>query len=112
MELMIEGLVGNPTAEKVLLYLHNYGEGYGTQIAKTFDISLNQVQKQLDRLENGGIFVSRLVGRTRVYSWNPRYPFVKPIRSLLEEVISSLPKAEVKKYYRQRMRPRKKGKPL
>lgn len=109
---MIESLVGNPTTEKVLLFLHNYDEGYGAQIAKNFEISLSQVQKQLEKLELGGFFVSRVIGRTRVYSWNPRNPLNKKVRELLDEVLKTLPEKEIKKYYRLRTRPRRKGKPL
>lgn len=109
---MIEALVGNSTVEKVLLYLHNYSEGYGSQIAKTFKISLNQVQKQLDRLENGGILVSRVLGRTRLYTWNPRNPLIKPIRVLMAEVLKVTGEKETKAFYRQRTRPRRRGKVL
>lgn len=109
---MIEALVGNPTAEKVLLFLHNYEEGYGNKIAKTFNVPVNQVQKQLERFEIGGLLVSRMIGRTRVYTWNPRNPLIKSIRALLSDVFTYLPETEIKKYYRQRTRPRRKGKPL
>ena len=34
---MLEGILGNATAEKVLLYLEQYGEGYARAIAVTFD---------------------------------------------------------------------------
>ena len=44
---MLESIFGNPTVEKVLLYLQNYNEGYASEIATTFSISLSVVQKQL-----------------------------------------------------------------
>ena len=109
---MLEALLGNATIEKVLLFIENYEEGYGTEIAETFGLPLSQVQKQLEKLEQGTVVVSRLQGRTRVFSWNPRYPFLKALRALLQEVMRYLPEEEIKKYYRQRRRPRRSGKPL
>jgi len=34
---MLEGIFGNASAEKVLLYIEQYGEGYATAIARNFD---------------------------------------------------------------------------
>ena len=73
-------------------------------------MSLNRVQQQLQRLENGGIIVSQKKGKTRIYYFNPRYPFIKEIKALLEKAFQYLPEEIVEKYYRQRTRPRKKGK--
>ena len=109
---MLEALFGNRTVERVLLYLQNYDQGYAREIAKTFGVPLNAVQKQLRRLEDGGVLVSRTVGRTRVFAWNPRYPFQVPLRQLLEKAMEYLPEAEVQAYYRQRKRPRRAGKPI
>jgi DNA-binding transcriptional ArsR family regulator len=109
---MLESLFGNRTAEKVLLYLQNYEEGYGKAIADANSIPLNAVQNQLRKLEEGGVIVSQLKGRTRVYSWNPRYPFLKNLRTLLEQAFEYLPEREIKTVYRKRIRPRRTGKPL
>jgi hypothetical protein len=103
---MLEALFGNRTAERVLLYLENYEEGYAREMATTFGASLNAVQKQLRRFEDGGVLVSRTVGRTRLFTWNPRYPFNKPLRALLGKALESLPESEIRAYYRQRKRPR------
>jgi hypothetical protein len=76
---MLEPLFGNKTAERVLLYLANYGQGYARDIALTFETTLSMVQKQLQKGEMAGILVSRLVGKTRVYELNPRYYFQKEL---------------------------------
>jgi len=107
---MLEGLFGNITVEKILLYILIYNEGYAKKIADTFNMSLNRVQQQLQRLENGGIIVSQKKGKTRIYYFNPRYPFIKEIKALLEKAFQYLPEEIVEKYYRQKTRPRKKGK--
>jgi len=58
---MLEALLGNATAEKVVLYLEKYEEGYATAIADTFEnVSLNMVQRQLARFERAGLLVSVL----------------------------------------------------
>lgn len=55
-------IFGNSTVEKVLLYLERYEEGYALSIAKTFQLSVSQVQKQLLRLEISGVLVSQKIG--------------------------------------------------
>lgn len=109
---MLESLFGNATVEKVLLYMQNYNEGYASEIGATYSISLSVIQKQLKRLEDGGVLVSQPKGRTRLYLWNPRYPFSKELHSLLEKALNFTPESEIKKYYRKRRRPRRAGKPL
>jgi len=109
---MLEGVFGNASAEKVLLYLEQYGEGYATAIAKNFDgLTLHMAQRQLERFEAAGALVSTLKGRTRLYTWNPRYPFSKELRALLARALEALPDAERKRYFSERKRPRRAGKP-
>ncbi|MFH1715540.1 MAG: winged helix-turn-helix domain-containing protein [Elusimicrobiota bacterium] len=107
---MIEALLGNKTAEKVLLFITVYGEGYAKKMATVFNLSVNGIQQQLQRLEAGGILVSQLKGRTRVYYFNPRCVFIDNIKALMEKVLSYMPNEEIQKYYRERTRPRRKGK--
>lgn len=110
---MLEGIFGNASAEKVLLYLEQYEEGYATAIARTFDgLSLNMAQRQLERLERAGALVSSLKGKTRLYTWNPRYPFRRELRALLRKALEALPPGERNRYLAERRRPRRTGKPL
>jgi hypothetical protein len=109
---MLEAILGNRTAEKVLLYIESYGEGYGQAIANTFDdVTLRMAQVQLARFERGGVLISELKGRTRLYSWNPRYPFQQELRAILRKALDSLPEEERKRFFAQRRRPRRAGKP-
>jgi DNA-binding transcriptional ArsR family regulator len=110
--MILEGLFGNATASKVLLYLESYGSGYPRAISETFEVSISQVQRQLERLESEGILSSRLVGRTRQYEWNPRCFYLSDLREILVKSINRMPLSLQEKYFRHRMRPRKKGKPL
>jgi hypothetical protein len=110
---MLEGIFGNATAEKVLLYLEQFEEGYALGIAKAFDdLPVSMVQRQLQRLEAAGVLVSRLQGRTRVFTWNPRFAFETELRALLRKAIGRLPAAERERYFTARRRPRRSGKPL
>jgi hypothetical protein len=109
---MIESLLGNQTAEKVLLYIVNYGEGHTSGIAQTFELPKSQVRKQLIRLEAGGVLVGRSVGNIRMFQFNPRCPYKKELEIFLEKILSLVSKVEQEKYYRQRRRPRRTGKSL
>ena len=109
---MIESLVGNQTAEKVLLYIINYGEGHTSGIAQTFDLPKTQVRNQLVKLEAGGVLVGRNVGNIRMFQVNPRCPYKKELETLLEKVLSLVSDKDQEKYYRQRRRPRRTGKEL
>ena len=105
-------LFGSNAGEKTLLYLEAYGTGYAKKIAETFGIALSEVQKQLQKFERGGILVSRLSGKTRVFEWNPRFMFLKELRALLRKAIEYLPNDYQEKYFVSRQRPRRTGKPL
>jgi len=87
-------------------------EGYAREIARYFDTDLDPIQKQLEKLEVGGVLGSRTAGRTRLYSFNPRYPFLKELRSLLEKALSFYSKEEREELVMSRRRPRRRGKPL
>lgn len=109
---MYQTLFGNAVAEKVLLYITNYGEGYINKIAKVYGISPSQVQKQLVKLESGGILVSRMTGNLRVFTFNPRLAIKKELLALMEKELSLFSEEITKKFYRERTRPRRTGKEL
>lgn len=109
---MYSALFGNPTAEKILLYIANYGEGHTRAIATAYSLSTAQVYQQLIRLEKNGILVAKQSGRTKVFTFNPRLAIKKTLLNLLENILLLVPEDDQKKYYRERMRPRKTGKSL
>lgn len=109
----IETLLGGKAASRALLFIENYEEGYASEIAKTFDMPLSEVQKQLTKFEEAYILVSRKVGTSRMYTWNPRDLALKGLRILLRETLDKgIPDATLEKFYRQRKRPRRKGKEI
>lgn len=109
---MIEVLLGSKNAERVLIYIFSREEGYPREIARFFNADLKSIQKQMDKLEAGGVLVSREVGRTRPYMFNPRYPFLNELKTLLEKALSFYPQNEQDELLMNRRRPRAKGKAL
>jgi hypothetical protein len=109
---MLEPVVGSLSCERVLIFLAARGEGYPRGIAAFYETALGPVQKQLEKLEAGGIIVSRDAGRTRLYTFNPRYPFLAELRGLLDKAISFYPDEFRQELQMNRRRPRRKGKPL
>lgn len=109
---MLEGLFGNITIEKILFFLYVYGEGYPMGMARIFGVPVNRIQQQLKRLENGGIVASRLVGKVRLYTYNPRFPMLKELKELASKAYEFVPENEKDRYFKMRTRPRRPGKPL
>lgn len=109
---MLEGVFGNITIEKIFFTLYVYGDGYPLGMAKTFGEPVNRFQQQLRRLENAGIVASRLIGRVRIYTFNPRYPFLYELKALVAKAYEFLPEKDKASYYMKRTRPRRTGKPL
>ena len=107
---VLEAIFGNRSAVQVLLFLEAYGSGHASRIASTYEVPLMAVQRQLRRLEADGVLLSRLVGKTRVFEFNMRNPTVRNLREFLSAELELIPDADVKRYYRQRQRPRRTGK--
>ena len=109
---MLEAIFGNQTAAKIMLYLFHYGEIYANGIANDMGITLSQVQKQLDRFEVAGLLVSKRMGTTRIYQFNPKLGVVKKVKDLIEAFYEAIPFQEREKLFSERRRPRRKGKPV
>ena len=109
---MFEGLFSSQDTERVLLFLAARGEGYGKEIADFWQTHVSGIQRQLDRLEVAGVLVQKLVGRTRLYSWNPRWPLRGELKGLLEKAIEFLPEKDRNALVLNRRRPRRRKKPI
>ncbi len=110
--MMIEAIVGSQGAERVLLFLAARDSGYPREIASYWSMDVSTVQNQLLRMERDGLLVSRKVGRTRVFEFNPRYVFKDEVRALLNKALTQLPSDVQDQLTLQRSRPRRSGKPL
>lgn len=109
---MIEVLLGSEYAEKVLIYLEVRGKGYASEIAAFYNADLVTIQNQLLKFEGGGVLVSFLSGRTRVFEFNPAYPFLEELKALLGKALHYYRPEDVERLKMIRRRPRRTGKPL
>ena len=109
---MLEKLFGNVVIEKIFFYLLLNEKSYASQLKKVLHIPLYSVQMALSRLEQGGILVRHAVGKTQIYQWNPRYPFLVELKAFLQKAYNSLPENIRMQFYETpiRKRPRRKGK--
>lgn len=80
---MLEGLFGNKSAEKVMLALFAREELHASAIAQMYGTALDPIKKQLERFEEAGFLVSRVVGRSRLYSFNEDHPLMETLKELL-----------------------------
>ena len=109
---MLANLLGSVNKERVLIYLAGRGRGYSREIARFFDAPLSPLQKAIEGLETAGVLVSRSVGNTREYEFNPRYPARDELKALLNRALSLYPLRLRNSLLLARSRPRRKGKPL
>lgn len=106
---MLEKIIGSEVAAKCLLSLYRYEEIYPSAIASDFNLNKSAVQRQLERFEDSGVLVSKLVGKTRVYLWNGKSPVSNAIKNLVKIYFDNLSLDEKEKIFPRRA-PRKKGK--
>ncbi len=111
---MLEKLFGNVVIEKILFYLLVNEKGYATELRKALGTPLYSIQIALARLEKGGIIVRQPHGKTQIYQFNPRYPFLDELKAFLKKAYNSLPEEMRKRLYESsvRKRPRRQGKPI
>lgn len=111
---MLEYLFGTPIIEKILFFLLVNHKCYPSQLREVFQAPLYSFQRALSRLEKGGVIVSYKEGKTLVYQFNPRYPFLQELLAFLQKSYSTFPEGIREKYYEPmiRKRPRRQGKPL
>ena len=106
----LQGLVGTQTGERVLLHLYHYGEIHPAAIARDFGMSVTPVRRQLDKFELAGLIVSREVGRSRVFCFNPKSPVASAVRDVVRVVYEGLPLRDRERIFGERRRPRQTGK--
>ena len=105
----MKGIFGSESAYQVLMFLQNYEKGYASEIAKTYETSLSQIQNQLNKFEDLGILVSRKEANARVFYFK-KSPVTDSLRRFLKDMLEILPKSTLEKFYRERRRPRRYGK--
>jgi hypothetical protein len=109
---VLAGLLGSVNKERVLVYLAARETGHARAIARFFGVPLSPVQKAADALEAAGVLAARVVGTTREYRINPRYPGREELCCLVERALSLYPEKLRDLLLLNRSRPRRRGKPL
>jgi hypothetical protein len=109
---MLASLLGSLSSERILLYLAARQEGYAREMSRFYQTSVTPIQKQLEKLAAAGILCSRVLGRTRLYTFDPRYPFKAELEALLHKALSFYPAPVQEALLLNRRRPRRPGKPL
>ncbi len=111
---MLESLFGTPIVEKILFFLLVNKKCYPSQLKEVFKNPLYSFQRALAKLEKGNVVVSYREGKTLVYQFNPRYPFLTELEAFLRKAYSFFPEDIRETYYEPivRKRPRRQGKPL
>ncbi|OUR95694.1 hypothetical protein A9Q84_14430 [Halobacteriovorax marinus] len=107
---MLDKLFGNKTLAMIFLNLFHYGEVYSGLIEKNTGKGSRAVLNQLSKMEEAGIFVSREVGRTRLYQFNRKSSFIKPLKEIINITYSNMSIKMKEEMFKERMRPRAKGK--
>ena len=77
---------GSVARTRVLLALSLTAETYPRELSRILDTPLFSIQKALASLESDGLVTSHMLGRTRLYSLNPRYLASRELREYLERL--------------------------
>lgn len=96
---MLEGLCGNKSVQKILIFLFVNGRCYGTQLHRSLKTPLTPIQNALGRLEKGGLITSYHEGKTKLYQFNTAYPLLSEVEQLLKKAYTLLPPQQKKNYY-------------
>lgn len=104
-------LFGSPRRTQILAMLALLGESYPAELVRLLGATKASILQILDGLESEGVVASRLLGRTRRVTLDPRYFAAKELRALLEKLASGSRELQDLAAQR-RARPRRKGKPL
>jgi DNA-binding transcriptional ArsR family regulator len=105
-------LFGSRAAESILLHLFHYGETYGRAVSADFKISLDSVQRNLDKFERAGVLICKKQGRTLIYNWNPKSRLSKRLKDLVEVVYEGISLDARQVIFATRRRHRAKDKPI
>lgn len=102
---------GSPPRTDLLILVGLLEESYPRELARLTGINLSSVQNIVDSLDREGVIATRLIGKERRVTLNPRYYAVKELRRYLLRLAAGRPDLE-RIAASVRRRPRRAGKPL
>jgi len=73
------------------LYSNRSARFYVRQMAALLGVDPTNLSRELSRLETEGFLRSEIEGRQRYYSINPKYPYLKPLFTMLQGSIGIVP---------------------
>lgn len=103
-------LFGTRKQTLLLMLLALLEESYLRELARLARMSPSEVSRVVENLELQGVLATRLIGKERRVSLNPRFFAVKPLRELLLKMADVEPAVQ-DAVLSIRRRPRRKGKP-
>jgi DNA-binding MarR family transcriptional regulator len=106
-----QALFGSRKQTLVLMLVSLLEETYSREIARLTPADPASVSRYLDKLESGGIVVSRYIGKERRVSINPRFVARKELAALVEKLTSAEPEL-MERVRLLRRRPRRRGKEI
>ena len=104
-----QSLFGTRKQTLVLMLVCLLEETYSRELARLALADAGAVSRYLDKLETGGIIVSRYIGKERRVSINPRFVARKELTSLVEKLSGAEPEL-MERVRSLRKRPRRRGK--
>ena len=107
---MLKTILGNKSAQLLMLRLFRDKEVYAGALAKDYKIGIKSIQNQLEKFEDANLLVSIKIGNLRLYSFNPQSSYVAPLKKLIEVEYNALSDEDKNYVYPRRKRPRRKNK--
>jgi predicted nucleotidyltransferase len=75
-------------------YTNRSARVYVRQLAEILGVDSTNLSRELGRLEADGLLQSEIEGRQRYYQIDPRYPYLKPVFTLLQGTVGIRPTLE------------------
>ncbi|HEX5132540.1 MAG TPA: hypothetical protein VFX92_08640 [Candidatus Krumholzibacteria bacterium] len=104
-------LFGSRRRTEVLVTIALLGETFPAELARLLGAPLYSVQNIVSALDREGVLASRISGRARIVSLDPRYFACKELKAVLLRLAEAEPELRAIASSR-RSRPRRAGKPL
>jgi hypothetical protein len=108
----MKSLFGSLSRERILTFIAAREQGYAREIAGFWKCPDMPIKRELNHLESDGVLTAKSLGRTIMYSFNPRFFLRKELVALLLKIIEAYPPDWKEQLLFDRRRPRAKGKPV